>query len=151
MSDMNYNPGLAAALKWKEDYSDLRLSFDRSDMDARLLAFVRTEMANDAVGADETALYVMLCIAFVKLLQRGAIAPIRPLSSEGERQLTELKASFNVIPGDLRPQEPELSLVEQVAQDFNQHLIPMSEIRRKRKNPEYESAYLEALESGHIV
>src|ERR1700691_2194066 len=104
---MNYNPGLEAALKWKSDYSDLRLSFDRSDMDARLLAFVRTEMANDAIGADEDALYLLLCIAFCKLYKREALQPIRPLSASGARQLEELTKSFNIIPGDLRPQTPE--------------------------------------------
>jgi hypothetical protein len=148
---MPYNPGLEAATKWKEDYADLRLSYDRSALDAALLAFVRTEMAGDTVGADEELLYNLLCIAFVKLTQRGAVAPIRPLSSEGERQLAELKASFNVIPGDLRPKEPQLSLVEQVAKDFNEHLVPMSEIRKRRKDPEYEAAYVEALEAGLIV
>jgi hypothetical protein len=148
---MSYNPGLEAATKWKEDYADLRLSYDRSALDAALLAFVRTEMANDTVGADEDALYTMLCIALVKLTQRGAVAPIRPLSSEGERQLAELTANFNVVPGDLRPKELQLSLVEQVAQDFNQHLIPMSEIRKRRKDPEYEGAYVTALEAGLIV
>ena len=147
---MSYNPGLEAATKWKEDYADLRLSYDRSALDAALLAFVRTEMAGDTVGADEELLYNLLCIAFVKLTQRGAVVPIRPLSSAGERQLAELKASFNVIPGDLRPKEPQLSLVEQVAKDFNEHLVPMSEIRKRRKNPEYEAAYVEALESGLI-
>jgi hypothetical protein len=147
---MPYNAGLEAATKWKEDYADLRLSYDRSALDAALLAFVRTEMAGDTVGADEESLYVMLCIAFVKLTQRGAIVPIRPLSSEGERQLAELKASFNVIPGDLRPEEPELTLVESVANDFNEHKIPMSEIRKRRKNPEYEAAYVQALEAGLI-
>jgi hypothetical protein len=147
---MSYNPGLEAATKWKEDYADLRLSYDRSALDAALLAFVRTEMAGDTVGADEESLYVMLCIAFVKLAQRGAIAPIRPLSTEGERQLAELKAGFNVVPGDLRPKEPELSLVEQVAQDFNQNKVPMSEIRRRRRDPLYEATYVEALEKDLI-
>jgi len=146
-----YNAGKAAAESWKQDYEALRLSYDRSALDAALLAFVRTEMADDTVGADEELLYNLLCIAFVKLTQRGAIVPIRPLSTEGERQLTELRQSFNVIPGDLRPEAPQLSLIERVAKDFNEHLVPMSEIKKRRKDPEYESAYVSALEAGLIV
>ena len=146
-----YNAGKAAADAWKNDYADMLLSFNRDAIFAAILAFIRVEMANDTVGSDADALHVMLCIAFVKLIQRGAIAPIRPLSTEGERQLAELKASFNVVPGDLRPKEAVLSFVEQVAKDFNEHVVPMTEIKKRRKDPAYEQAYVEALEQGLIV
>lgn len=145
-----YNPGLEAANNWKADYADLRLSYDRSALDASLLAFLRTEMAADTIGADADTLYVMLCTAFVKLSSRGAVEPIRPLSSEGERQFRELQANFNIVAGD-RPIDPDLTILEQVVQDFNGHAVPMSEIRKRRKNPEYEQAYTTALEQGRIV
>jgi hypothetical protein len=145
-----YNAGLEAVKKWKEDYADLRLSYDRSALDAALLAFIRTEMSEDTKGADQDTLYMMLSIAFVKLTQRGAIEPIRPLSSEGERQLVELQAGFNVVAGD-REIEPEVSLLQQVVQDFNGHAVPMDEIRKRRKEPAYEAAYIQALEQGLLT
>jgi hypothetical protein len=144
-----YNAGLEAVKKWKEDYADLRLSYDRSALDAALLAFIRTEMAEGTKGADEDTLYMMLSIAFVKLSQRGAVEPIRPLSSEGERQLAELQAGFNVVAGD-RPVDPELTVYERVLEAFNGNKTPMSEIRKLRKDPQFEAAYVKALENGDI-
>jgi hypothetical protein len=145
-----YNAGLEAVTKWKQDYESLRLSYDRSALDAAILAFVKIEMAEDTKGADEDTLYSMLCVAFVKLTQRGAVAPIHPLSSEGQRQLAELQAGFNVVAGD-RPVDPELTLFEKVTKDFNEHKVPMSEIRKRRKDPAYEQAYITLLERGEIL
>jgi hypothetical protein len=146
---MAYNAGLAAITQWKEDYADLRLSFDRSLLDASLLAFLRSEMADDITGADEDTIYTIICVAFVKLLQRGAVEPIRPLSSEGERQLAELRSSFNVVSGD-RPVDPELTAYDRVLEAFNGNKTPMSEIRKLRKDPQFEAAYVKALENGDI-
>jgi predicted exporter len=145
----NHNPGLEAANNWKADYAALRLSYDRSALDAALLAFLRTEMAADTVGADADTLYVMLCTAFVKLSSRGAVEPIRPLSSEGERQLAELRSSFNVVSGD-RPVDPELTVYDRVLEAFNGNKTPMSEIKKMRKDPQFEAAYIKALENGDI-
>ena len=146
-----YNAGKAAAESWKQDYEALRLSYDRSALDASLLAFIKVEMAEDTVAADEDQLYVMLCVAYSKLAQRQAISPVRPFSTEGERQHDDLCRQFRIVPGDLRPEAPQLSLIERVAKDFNEHLVPMSEIKKRRKDPEYESAYVSALEAGLIV
>jgi hypothetical protein len=146
-----YNPISAAGAAWETDYGALRLSYDRSALDQAIRAFIRTEMPDEITGADEETVYMLISIAFVKLTQRGAIGPIRPLSTEGERQLAELKANFNVVPGDLRPKAAVLSFVEQVAKDFNEHVVPMTEIKKRRKDPAYEQAYVEALEQGLIV
>jgi hypothetical protein len=127
------------------------LSYDRSALDAAILAFIRTEMAEDTKGADEDTLYAMLCVAFVKLSSRGAVQPIRPLSSEGERQLDELQAGFNVVAGDRPAEDPAITILEQVVQDFNGHAVPMDEIRKRRKDPAYEAAYVTALEQGRIL
>ena len=145
-----YNAGKAAAESWKSDYADMLLSFDRSLVSSAMMAFIRVEMGEDTVGADEETLYALLSVCFVKLLKRGALQPITTMSANGARQLEELTANFNIVPGDLRPKEPELSLVEQVAQDFNQNKVPMSEIRRRRRDPLYEAAYVEALEKALI-
>jgi hypothetical protein len=142
-----YNPAFEAAQKWKEDYADLRLSYDRSALDAAIAAFVRVELADDARGADEETGYTLLCIAFVALHKRGAITPIRPFSSEGEEQLDELIRNFNVVSGP--PVEDEtLTMKEQVLFDWDH--IEMKKFKENWKNPAYKAAYDQLIAEGTI-
>jgi hypothetical protein len=144
---MTYNPGKQAGEHWREDYSDMLLSFNREMVNAAILSFVRTEM--DLSGMDEDEIYFQICIAFCKLYQRQAVAPIRPFSTEGQRMLDDILREFNVVAGD-RPVDPELTVYEQVLEAFNGHQTPMSEIRKLRKDPQFEAAYVKALENGDI-
>jgi hypothetical protein len=145
---MTYTPGKQAGENWREDYSDMLLSFNRELVNAAILSFVRTEM--DLSGMDEDEIYFQICIAFCKLYQRKAVAPIRPFSTEGQRMLDDILREFNVVAGD-RPVDPEVTILEQVVQDFNGHAVPMDEIRKRRKDPAYEAAYISALEQGRIA
>lgn len=144
-----YNPGKVAGESWREDYAAMLLSFDRSAVSAAILSFIRTEMSDDIAGADEDEIYVQICVAFVKLYQRQAIDPIRPLSQEGERQLDELLRNFNVVPGSVEP-DAELTFMEQVVQDWN--TIGMDAFGKKRRSDaKYEAAYVKAIEQGKIA
>ena len=143
---MTYNAGLEASVRWKEDYQNLLLSFNREQVFSALLSFVRTEM--DISGQESEEIYIQLCCAFVKLYRRGALQPIRPLSSEGEIQLDELLRNFNVVPAAPEEQPEELTLTEQVARDWA--TLPGKEIGIKRKDPKYEAGVLRAIEQGKI-
>ena len=145
---MTYNPVVAAGNAWTEDYADLLLSFDRSAVNSAMRSFVRTEMADDIANADEDVVYALICVAFVKLYDRQAIDPIRPLSAEGERQLDDLLRTFNVVPAAPEEQPEELTLTEQVARDWA--TLPGKEIGIKRKDPKYEAAVLRAIAQGKI-
>lgn len=146
---MTYNPGKIAGENWREDYADMLLSFDHSAVSAAVLSFIRTEMSPDIAGADEDQIYTLTSVAFVKLYQRHAIEPIRPLSAEGERQLDDLLRNFNVVPGPAEEPDAELTLIEQVVHDWN--TIGMDAFGKKRRaDAKYEVAYVKAIEQGKI-
>src|ERR1700731_495446 len=94
---MNINPGREAGKNWMSDYAPMLLSFDSAEVSKALLSFCRLEMSDEFAGADESTIYTLLCVAWVKLFQRGAVQQLRPLSSEGSRQLEELQRNFNVV------------------------------------------------------
>jgi hypothetical protein len=147
---MSYSTEFEAGKSWAADYADLLLSFDRSQVGAAIKSFFRTEMLEDIKNAEEDEIYVQICVAFVKLYQRQAIAPIRPLSAEGERQLDELLRNFNIVPGPAEEQPEELTFLESVVRDWN--TLPTKDISRKRhSDPKYEAAINRAIEEGKIV
>lgn len=146
---MTYNPIQAAGDSWTAEYSDLLLSFDRSLVNQAMRSFIRTEMAQDIATAEEDEAFCMLNVAFVKLYQRHAIEPIRPLSAAGESLLAELLQNFNVVPGPLEEDE-SLTLREQVIQDWN--TIGMDAFKKKRQaDAKYEAMYARLAESGDIT
>jgi hypothetical protein len=145
---MSYNAEFEAGRSWAADYADLLLSFDRSEVGAAIKSFFRTEMLEDIKNAEEDDIYVQICVAFVKLYRRQAVAPIRPLSVEGERQLDDLLRNFNVVPGPAEEQPEEITLTEQVARDWV--ALSGKEIGIKRKDSKYEAAVLRAIEQGKI-
>ena len=138
---MPYDTAKAAGAAWKADHQPMLLSFP--EVRSEMLAFCTTEAANDFTGADEDTIYMLLNIAFTKLYLRGAITPIRPFSSEGERQLREILANFNVVASepDVDQEEVEhLSLREQAVRDSN--TLPSVQFNQKlRADPKYRAAY----------
>ena len=144
-----YNPGKLAGQNWKEDYNSMLLSFNRDAVFAAMVAFTSVEMSEETKGATEEELYTILSIAFVQLLKRGAIEPIRPLSTEGERQLSELQANFNVVAGPPEPEDESLSIAEQVIHDWD--TIGMKAFAENvRTDSKYEKAYLKLIEQGRL-
>ena len=143
-----YNAADSAGANWLEDYTPMLLSFDRSAVGAAIKSFFRTEMFDDIKDAEEGDIYVQICVAFGKLYRRQAIAPIRPLSSEGEIQLAELLQNFNVVSGPAEEPDEELTFLESVVRDWN--TLSGKEIGVKRRDPKYEAAINKAIEQGKI-
>ena len=146
---MSHNSGKAAAQSWLEDYAPLLLSYDRDSVTCGLLSFCRLEMAEDFANADESTIYALLCVAFVQLHKRGAVQQLRPLSSEGERQLFDLLKNFNVVSSASIPEPVVEDTYSQVVSDY--HNLSTPEFNTKlRTDRMYAKLFQEASDMGRV-
>ena len=144
-----YNAGVEAGINWKSDYSSMLLSYDSAEVSKAMLSFCRLELFDAFEDADESTIYVLLCTAFVQLHKRGAIQQLRPLSSEGERQLSELLTNFNVVRAADIPAPIAEDPYSEVIADY--HSLSSSEFNAKlRADRIYSKLFQEASDAGRL-
>jgi hypothetical protein len=141
----------AAVEGFKNEYREMLLSFEWGTVDDALGSYLRTEVQTIAPEINEDGILAHLESGFVRLFNRKALVPVRPLSTEGKRQLFDLighDAEQHL--GATAKQEEASSAIDNVIADFNGK-ISIGDFKKKcQTNPAYFALYEQAVASGRV-
>jgi hypothetical protein len=142
---------LAAEANFMADHEALLLSFDVKELHDAIQGWCRLEgIKRFTPMDDETDVLVLLEQCFVELCNRGAINPVRPLSTAGEQDLAALRRLYNVTPASERPVVVPIDPLAQVVADYNGALSASEMKERVAKDPAYAALFEKAVSTGRI-